>query len=259
MPEQDLFLTNSHRFVIKYDSREEENPLFSSKFWGFEMYVNVPKAFSTESLGEKQYEFRGAVKEMLTDYILQRRNHLSISGFISWVNGNPGYTRFLRNSGLGELKLDHFSKLYYQDTFSGEGFDHTSKKENLFSKEYVIKKFKAERLVKREGDRKVVTEDEDYNYVISLEFEDVECKIDSPISETYVKFALQEIANLFAERCSFKDISKRTIIAFANKCFSKKLGIKIVDIGAINVNKIENGETLANFNHNYIKGRDIEI
>lgn len=259
MPEQDLFLTGFHRFIIKYDSREEENPIFSTKIWGFEMFVDVPKAFSTETLGAKQYELRLALKEMLTDYIVNKRSGHSVNGFLGWVNGNPGYVQFLRKSGIGELKLDKFANLYYQDSMTGEGFEYSKKKQNLFEKEYTVKKFKAERLVKKEGDRKVVTEDEDYNHVITIELEDVEFKIDNPISETYIKFALQEFADVFAEKCSFRDISKRSIITFANKCFSKRLGMKITDIGKIDVNKIQGGETMANFSHNYIHGNEIEI
>lgn len=259
MPEQDLFLTNFHRFIIKYDSREEETPLFSSRFWGFEMFVEVPKAIPTENLGGKQFEMRSALKEIMTDYVVHKKDGLSLEGFIAWVNSNPGYVQFFRNSGLGELKLESFSKLYYEDLSTNHGFFHTSKKPNLFSKDYTVKRFKAERLIKKEGEKKVITEDEDYSHVITIEFGDIEFKIENPISETYVKFALQEMADLLAERCSFRDISKRSIIMFANKCFSKRLGMKITDIGAIDVKKIQGGETLATFNHNYIKGEEIEI
>ncbi|MBO5394718.1 MAG: hypothetical protein J6A28_02300 [Clostridia bacterium] len=259
MPEQDLFLTDYHRFVIKFDEREEENPLFQDKFWGFEMFVNIPKAFPTETLGGKQYEVRGAVKQMLTDYIIQKKDAaLSAKGFLTWVNSNPGYTHFLKESGLGELKLENFSKLYYLDE-KGDGFEYKTAQGNLFNKEYNVRKFKAERPIKKEGDKRVLAEDGDCNYVISIEFDDVTCKIDAPISETYVKFALQEIADLYAEKCTFKDISKTSIVNFANRHFSKALGIKIADIGSIDVQRIEMGEIMARFSHNYIKGQDIEI
>lgn len=259
MPEQDLFLTDYHRFIIKFDEREEEDPLFKDKFWGFEMFVNIPKAFPTETLGGKQYELRGAVKQMLADYIVQKKDNLSIDGFLTWVNSNPGYTYFLRESGLGELKLENFSKLYYADDASGDSFEYKTQKGNLFDKEYQVRKFKAERPIKKEGDKRVLAEDGDCNYVISIEFENVTCKIDTPISETYVKFALQEMADLYAEKCNFKDISKTAIVNFANKNFSKGLGIKISDIGAIDVQRIERGEIMARFSHNYINGCEIEI
>ena len=128
-----------------------------------------------------------------------------------------------------------------------------------FSQEYNIVHFVAERALKKNDGERVIVDSDSGDYKISLDIENLQCKVENDVDEDLLKQQLQQAIDNFVKKCSFRRLSKRGFLDFINDSISQSLGIKAIDLDAIDVQRREGGVIMARFSHNYFKDSDFEI